>query len=74
MVYPAMVIGIAVVILTLIMIFIVPRFEDIFKKFDIKGGLPRQTQFLINVSHASWPVLVPDPRRSARAVCSACGC
>jgi len=52
MVYPAMVIGIALVIVTLIIMFIVPRFEDIFKKFDIKGGLPMPTQILINVSHA----------------------
>jgi type IV pilus assembly protein PilC len=52
MVYPVMVIGITVVILTFLMIFIVPRFEDIFQKFDIKGGLPWPTQMLINFSHA----------------------
>ena len=51
MVYPAMVIGIAILIVSLIIMFIVPKFEDIFKKFDIKGGLPMPTQILINISH-----------------------
>jgi type IV pilus assembly protein PilC len=54
MVYPAMVIGIAVVIVGLIIAFIVPRFEDIFKKFDIKGGLPLPTRILIDFSHTVW--------------------
>jgi type IV pilus assembly protein PilC len=52
MVYPAMVIGVAMLILTLIMLFIVPKFEEIFQRFEIKGGLPTPTQILINVSHA----------------------
>jgi type IV pilus assembly protein PilC len=51
MVYPVMVISIAVIIVAAIIRFIVPRFEEIFTKFDIKGGLPFMTQALIDVSH-----------------------
>jgi len=52
MVYPVMVISVAVIILVFIMLFIVPQFEDIFRKLDIKGGLPAPTRLLIGVSHA----------------------
>ena len=48
MVYPIAVISIAVVILTLIMIFIIPSFKEIFKDFEIE--LPGITQWLINTS------------------------
>jgi len=50
MVYPVMVIGVAVIILVAIMWFIVPKFQEIFLKFDIKGGLPAPTQLLITSS------------------------
>ena len=49
MVYPVMVIGIAVGILALIMVFIVPKFKDIFAKFNIPS-LPAPTQILIDLS------------------------
>ena len=64
MVYPVMVISVAVIILVFIMLFIVPKFEEIFRKFDIKGGLPAPTQLLIGVSHAVasyWYLLVLVP-------------
>ncbi len=48
MVYPAVVITVAVLILTFIMIFIIPKFEKIFDEFKLK--LPAITQFLINTS------------------------
>jgi type IV pilus assembly protein PilC len=51
MVYPVMVISVAVIILIAIMFFIVPKFEDIFNKFEIAGGLPVPTQVLIAVSN-----------------------
>ena len=54
MVYPTMVIGVAVLIVALIMVFIVPRFEDIFQRFEIKGGLPAPTRLLISTSHAVY--------------------
>ena len=60
-VYPTMVISFAGIILLFIMLFIVPKFEDIFKKFDIKGGLPPLTQVLIAISNfvgAHW-YLIP---------------
>jgi len=52
MVYPVMVISVAAIILLAIMYFIVPKFEDIFRKFEIPGGLPRATQILIAISNA----------------------
>jgi type IV pilus assembly protein PilC len=48
MVYPAVVISVAVLILTFIMIFIIPKFEKIFADFKLK--LPWITQFLIDTS------------------------
>jgi type IV pilus assembly protein PilC len=51
MVYPIMVVTVAVGILTFIMIKIVPSFEKIFKDFDIT--LPAMTTALINISHAA---------------------
>jgi type IV pilus assembly protein PilC len=50
MIYPAVVIFIAVVIVTGIMYFVIPKFEAIFKDFHIE--LPGLTQFLIDAS--SW--------------------
>ena len=49
MVYPIVVVLVAVGILTFIMIKIVPAFEKIFK--DFKQPLPAMTQFLIDTSH-----------------------
>ncbi|MBE3097889.1 MAG: type II secretion system F family protein [Planctomycetes bacterium] len=54
MVYPTMVIGVAILIVSLIMVFIVPRFEEIFQRFEIKGGLPPPTRILITTSHAIY--------------------
>src|SRR5437773_1069161 len=48
MVYPCVVIGVAVAILTFIMIFIIPKFEKIFVDFKMK--LPWITEILINTS------------------------
>lgn len=50
MVYPVMVILVAVIILVAIMLYIVPKFQEIFLKFDIKGGLPAPTEMLITAS------------------------
>jgi len=49
MVYPIAVITVAILILTFIMIYIIPKFEKIFKDFDMK--LPWLTQELMAVSH-----------------------
>ena len=48
MVYPAVVISVAVLILTGIMIFIIPKFEKIFADFKLK--LPWMTQTLMDTS------------------------
>ncbi len=48
MIYPAAVISIAVLLLTGIMIFIIPKFKQIFKDFDTE--LPAVTQMLIGMS------------------------
>ncbi len=52
MVYPVVVIMVAVGILTFIMIKIVPAFEKIFK--DFKQELPQMTKVLIGLSHAAY--------------------
>src|SRR3989339_565971 len=51
MTYPAVVIVIAVLILTVIMTKVVPQFKKIFEEMDIGGGLPAQTEFLMNISN-----------------------
>ena len=58
MVYPIAVITVAVGILSFIMVYIIPKFEKIFKDFDMK--LPELTQWLMNTSHwfaTYWYVL-----------------
>ncbi|MGB7159952.1 MAG: type II secretion system F family protein [Tepidisphaeraceae bacterium] len=54
MIYPAVVISIAVAIVSMIMIFVIPKFEQIFKDFGTK--LPKITQILLDVSRwfANW--------------------
>lgn len=49
MIYPAVVITIAVAIVSMIMIFVIPKFETIFKDFGTK--LPAVTQLLLDISH-----------------------
>ncbi len=54
--------GAAWLALLVILVTIVPRFEEIFQKFDIKGGLPESTQVMISVSHifrSYWFFLLP---------------
>src|SRR3954470_11526346 len=48
MIYPAVVISIAVAIVSMIMIFVIPKFEQIFK--DFKTDLPGITKILLSVS------------------------
>ncbi|MBC7834616.1 MAG: type II secretion system F family protein [Phycisphaerales bacterium] len=48
MIYPITVVIIALAIVTFIMVFIIPKFEEIFKDFGVK--LPSVTRFLINTS------------------------
>src|SRR3954463_15070420 len=48
MIYPAVVISIAVAIVSMIMIFVIPKFEQIFK--DFKTELPTITKLLLTIS------------------------
>lgn len=64
MIYPAVVISIAVAIVSMIMIFVIPKFEQIFKDFGTK--LPPITQILIDFSHwfgadYGWLYLISAP-------------
>ncbi len=58
MVYPAVVITIAVLILTAIMWFIIPKFEEIFTDFGV--ALPAITVWLINTSRWVAGTATPD--------------
>lgn len=49
MTYPATIIGIAVVVIAVILIFVIPAFEKMFKDFG--GALPMPTQVVINLSN-----------------------
>ncbi|MBI5779806.1 MAG: type II secretion system F family protein [Planctomycetes bacterium] len=51
MTYPAVVILIAVLILTVIMTKVVPKFGKIFEEMEIGSGLPPQTQLLMSISN-----------------------
>src|SRR4051812_31588404 len=53
MIYPAVVISIAVGIVSMIMIFVIPKFEDIFRDFHL--DLPAPTKLLMNISHFFAP-------------------
>ncbi len=50
MFYPSAVIFVAVSILTVLMVFVIPRFEAIFKEMLEGQGLPAFTQFVLDVS------------------------
>ncbi len=49
MVYPAVVMSVAVGVVVVLLAFVTPTFEKMFKDFG--GAMPAPTQFLINVSH-----------------------
>ncbi|HLX62409.1 MAG TPA: type II secretion system F family protein [Planctomycetota bacterium] len=63
LVYPAAVVFIASCILSFIMIFIIPKFEEMFKEMDI-GELPTSTKILLMISGAMlhyWYILIFTP-------------
>jgi type IV pilus assembly protein PilC len=49
MVYPSVVLGIAVGVLVVLLAFVTPTFEKMFKDFG--GAMPAATQFMIDLSH-----------------------
>ncbi len=62
MVYPSIVLVVAVGVTIVLLAFVTPTFEKMFKDFG--GAMPAPTQFLINLSHAltdNWYVFVAVP-------------
>ena len=49
MTYPATIIGIAIVVISVILVFVIPAFEKMFRDFG--GALPMPTQIVINLSN-----------------------
>lgn len=60
MAYPIFLAVVGFIVLNVLVIFFVPRFEPIFEKLDQQGELPWLTQALVGVSHVlqRWMVLV----------------
>lgn len=48
--YPLFVMGVGVVVVTVLLIFFVPKFEGIFQGLRSKGGLPAATELLLAIS------------------------
>jgi type IV pilus assembly protein PilC len=48
MIYPAIVIGVAIIVLSIVLIFVVPTFAEMFK--DMGTTLPALTQFVVDIS------------------------
>jgi hypothetical protein len=51
--------GLAWLLVFGILVFFVPKFEEIFARFEIKAGLPWVTKVLISISHVlhvGWPL------------------
>src|SRR5512133_833191 len=60
MIYPAVVLTFASLVLTFMLLFILPVFVNVFD--DLNGNLPRLTQFVMNVSYAVrhyWFIIFP---------------
>ena len=64
MTYPVVVGVLVLVIVTAMLLFVIPMFQDIYK--ELGGTLPAPTQFLINISKICRQLLVPDLRRRGR--------
>jgi len=58
--YPVIIMGAALVIVSIVLIFVVPAFQEIFESMD--ATLPLMTQILVNISevirHSAWAVIV----------------
>jgi len=62
MTYPIIVIFIMIGVMTVLLTFVIPAFEGMFKDFGAKDALPKLTQMVIWVSHAfiTWlPLIIP---------------
>jgi type IV pilus assembly protein PilC len=62
MVYPSIVLSVAVLVTVILLAYVTPTFEKMFKDFG--GAMPAPTQFLINLSHGlteNWYVFAGVP-------------
>jgi type IV pilus assembly protein PilC len=62
MVYPSIVLSVAVIVTIVLLVFVTPTFEKMFKDFG--GAMPGPTQFLIDLSHGlrdNWYIFVGVP-------------
>jgi type IV pilus assembly protein PilC len=51
MTYPAIVCVVAAGVMTVLMVFVIPAFENMFKDFGSKAALPKVTQVVVAISH-----------------------
>ena len=51
LVYPAVVVLVAVAVVSVVIVWVIPKFREIFKSFDV--GLPAMTQLLLDVSEVA---------------------
>jgi type IV pilus assembly protein PilC len=61
-IYPSVIILVAIAVVSAVIVFIIPKFQDIFRSFRIE--LPLMTQILLNVSHfvvGWWWLVFPLP-------------
>jgi general secretion pathway protein F/type IV pilus assembly protein PilC len=49
--YPIFLAGVGFIVLNVLIIFFVPKFEPIFKKLEEKGELPALTEWIVSISH-----------------------
>jgi general secretion pathway protein F/type IV pilus assembly protein PilC len=52
--YPIFLAVVGTIVLNILVLFFVPRFEKVFEKLDKQGELPVLTQALVAVSHGMW--------------------
>lgn len=62
LIYPSVIIFVAICVVSAVIVFIIPKFQEIFRSFKIE--LPGMTQILLNVSHFTvnyWPFVFGVP-------------
>jgi general secretion pathway protein F/type IV pilus assembly protein PilC len=52
--YPIFLAVVGTIVLNILVLFFVPRFEQVFKRLEEKGDLPVLTQAIVGLSHAMW--------------------
>jgi general secretion pathway protein F/type IV pilus assembly protein PilC len=52
--YPVFLGGVGFIVLNILVLFFVPRFETIFKRLEEQGELPLLTQAIVGLSHLMW--------------------